>query len=123
MLKKNIINCSALLFMVVIINNVAIGCENHRKKQESTQVQEIVVLLKDHKFVPETTELISGKKYKLIIDNQDKEDEEFDSDDLGKEQFVKGGQKIILEIGPLEQGKYEFAGEMNKSAKGVIVVK
>ncbi|HBR69139.1 MAG TPA: cupredoxin domain-containing protein [Rhodospirillaceae bacterium] len=86
--------------------------------------EEFTIRIKDHKFIPETTEVPSGEKVKLVIVNEDPSPEEFESYELNREKIIKGGSKGIVFIGPLEPGEYPFFGEFNMdSAKGKIIAK
>jgi hypothetical protein len=59
---------------------------------------------------------------KLTVHNQDATAEEFESHKLNREKIVPAGAKVVIFIGPLKPGKYEFFGEYNEAtAKGVIV--
>ena len=59
---------------------------------------------------------------KLIIYNNDKTPEEFESYELNREKIIMGNSKSIVFIGPLEPGKYPFFGEFNiKTAQGIII--
>lgn len=87
-------------------------------------VEEITVVIKDHKFEPATVEVAPGAKVKLIIDNQDPTPEEFESHELNREKVIQGNSKGVVMIGPLEEGTYPFFGEFNQaSAQGQIIVK
>lgn len=82
------------------------------------------IKIKDHRFDPDTIEIPSDKKVKLIIINQDKTAEEFESDDLRREKMIPAGKEVTVLIGPLRPGTYKFVGEYNPStARGVVVVK
>jgi hypothetical protein len=86
--------------------------------------EEFTIVIKDHKFVPETTVIPADQKVKLIIDNQDTTPEEFESYELNREKIISGGKKGIVFVGPLKPGAYPFFGEFNMdTAKGQIVVK
>lgn len=81
-----------------------------------------MLTIKDHRF--QTTELSipSGKKVKLLIENQDGTPEEFDSYALNREKMIAGNSNAIIFIGPLTPGRYTFAGEFHAAtAQGVIV--
>ncbi len=85
---------------------------------------EFTLIIKDHKFVPETLEIPAGEKVKIVIDNQDTTPEEFESYELNREKIIPGNSKGIVFVGPLEPGSYPFFGEFNMdTAKGVILVK
>ncbi len=80
--------------------------------------------IKDHKFDPAIIEVKAGEKFKLIVKNNDKTAEEFESHDLRKEKMVRGGKQITFIIKPLKPGEYEFFGEFHmKTAQGKIVAK
>lgn len=86
-------------------------------------VPEYKITIKDHKFTPENLEIPADKKVKLIIDNQDKTAEEFESHDLNREKIIKGNRKGIIFVGPLKAGVYEYFGEFNPdTAQGTITV-
>ncbi len=88
------------------------------------QAGDYSLVIKDHKFSPETLEIPAGKKVKIIVDNQDPSAEEFESYELGREKVISGNSKGVIFIGPLDPGTYPFFGEFNaKTAKGAIVVK
>ena len=85
---------------------------------------DVAVTIKDHKFEPEVIEIAAGAEVKLLVTNADGTPEEFESQALGIEKVIPGGQKAEIKIGPLDAGSYEFVGEFHEdSAKGKIVVK
>jgi hypothetical protein len=84
---------------------------------------EIVLTLKDHRFTPTEVNAPAGQKLKLVIENQDATPEEFESYALNREKIVPGGGRIVVYVGPLKPGRYEFFGEFNAStARGWLVV-
>ncbi|MCH2546974.1 MAG: cupredoxin domain-containing protein [Alphaproteobacteria bacterium] len=86
--------------------------------------EEFTIVIKDHKFTPETLEVPTGKKIKLIVKNEDPTPEEFESHDLMREKIINGNSKGIVFIGPLEPGEYSYFGEFNMdTALGTIVAK
>ena len=79
------------------------------------------IVIKDHRFHPEELVVPTGKKIKLIVDNQDPTPEEFESYDLNREKIVGGNKKITVYIGPLKEGIYKYFGEFHEAtAQGVI---
>lgn len=83
---------------------------------------EYEILIKDHKFAPETIKVPAGKKIKLIVRNLDPTPEEFESHDLKREKIIAGNAKATIFVGPLEPGKYHFFGEFNMdSANGYVI--
>ena len=84
---------------------------------------EIVLTLKDHRFTPTEVNAPAGQKLKLVIENQDATPEEFESYALNREKIVPAGGRIVVYVGPLKPGRYEFFGEFNAStARGWLVV-
>ncbi len=82
------------------------------------------LVVKDHKFQPTEIEIPAGKKIALIVKNEDPTPEEFESVELRREKVIPGGEQIIVYIGPLKPGRYEFFGDFNPAtARGHIVVK
>lgn len=84
---------------------------------------EFQLALKNHLFYPAEIKIPENIKVKLIIHNQDKTPEEFDSFDLNREKVIFPEKKAVIFIGPLSPGRYEFFGEFNpNSAQGAIIV-
>ena len=87
-----------------------------------TKVFELVI--KDHKFSPETLQIPANEKVKLVIKNQDSSAEEFESNDFNREKVIAGNSEAVVFIDPLAAGEYKFFGEFNpKTAQGKLVVK
>jgi hypothetical protein len=80
--------------------------------------------LKDHRFTPQHITVPAGKKVKLVVTNADKEQEEFDSDDLHREKDLGPGETATIFIGPLKPGVYKFRGEYHPdTANGTVTAK
>lgn len=83
-----------------------------------------MLTIKDHRFNPAELEVAAGQKFKLVVKNEDSTPEEFESKALKREKIVAGKSQIILTIGPLDPGTYDFFGEFHEeSAKGRIIAK
>lgn len=81
------------------------------------------LVIKDHRFAPAELVVPAGQKVKLVVENQDPTPEEFESYALNREKIVPGNGKIVVFVGPLKPGRYEFFGEFNaKTARGWLVV-
>lgn len=81
------------------------------------------LVIKDHRFTPTELTVPAGRKVKLVVENQDPTPEEFESYSLNREKIVAGNGKIVVFVGPLKPGRYEFFGEFNaKTARGWLVV-
>lgn len=84
---------------------------------------ELKLTLKDHRFSPAELTAPAGQKLKLIVENQDATPEEFESYSLNREKIVPAGGRIVVYVGPLKPGRYEFFGDFNAStARGWLVV-
>ncbi len=84
---------------------------------------EYMLEIRDHLFYPAEIAIPAGQKVKLVIYNRDQTPEEFDSFDLNREKVIFPNNKVIIYIGPLPVGRYEFFGEYNpNSARGAVVV-
>jgi hypothetical protein len=84
---------------------------------------EIRLVIRDHRFTPSEVKAPAGQKVRLVIENQDPTPEEFESYALNREKIVPGGGKVVVFVGPLKPGRYEFFGEFNaKTARGWLVV-
>ena len=85
--------------------------------------EEYVLVIKEHKFIPECLKIPSGVKIRLLIENHDDETEEFESFDLRREKIIPANEKIIINIGPLDPGEYRFFGDFHsETAQGIIKV-
>ena len=87
------------------------------------EVKEYKIIIKNHKFIPQNLLVEAGRKFVLIIENQDTSVEEFESQDLDREKIIKGGKTIKINIDSLKIGTYKYFGEFHsKTAKGIITV-
>lgn len=99
----------------------AVGGVGHSARAEDNT---FVLTLQDHKFSTTRLELPAGVKIKLIVRNLDKTPEEFESVKLNREKVIPGGGEIVVFLGPLSSGTYDFFGEFHReTATGEIVVK
>lgn len=80
------------------------------------------LVLKDHKFEPATLTIPAGQKVVLHVKNEDAMPAEFESYDLNREKIVVGHGEILVYIGPLDPGKYEFFDDFHRdSTRGHII--
>jgi heme/copper-type cytochrome/quinol oxidase subunit 2 len=83
---------------------------------------EFLLVIKNHRFEPNTLKVPAGARVKLVVHNQDATPEEFESHSLNREKIVPAGSKVTIYIGPLKAGRYDFFGEYNPAtATGVVV--
>ena len=84
---------------------------------------EVALVIKNHRFEPAEVKVPAGQRVKLVVDNQDKSPEEFESKSLKREKVIPAGAKVPVLIGPLQPGRYPFYGEYHEAtARGVVVV-
>ena len=85
---------------------------------------ELHLVIKDHRFVPAELALPAGEKVRLIVENQDATPEEFESYDLNREKIVPANDRIVVFVGPLKSGRYQFFGDFHPTtARGWLVAK
>jgi hypothetical protein len=81
------------------------------------------VTIRNHGFEPSEFEVPAGQKIELHVSNADPSPAEFESAELHREKVVPGGQEIIVFIGPLRAGRYEFFDDFNPRARGHIIAR
>jgi hypothetical protein len=97
----------------------AIGCP-----RADAATPEFTLAIKDHRFAPAELVVPAGQKVRVIVENQDPTPEEFESYTLNREKVVVGNSRIVLFVGPLEPGRYEFFGDFNQAtARGWLVAR
>lgn len=80
------------------------------------------ITIKDHRFDPAELKVPAGKKIKLVVKNEDKTAEEFESHDLHREKIIAGGAEASFTLRPLDKGTYTFFGEFNpETAQGKLI--
>jgi plastocyanin len=83
---------------------------------------EALLVIKNNRFEPAELKVAAGQRVKLTVHNQDATAEEFESHSLNREKIVPPGGKVVVYVGPLQPGKYDFFGEYHEAtAKGVLV--
>jgi plastocyanin domain-containing protein len=81
-----------------------------------------LLVIKNHRFDPAEIKVPAGQRVRLTVHNQDPTPEEFESHKLNREKIIPPGGKVVIFIGPLKKGSYEFVGEYNEAtAKGVVI--
>jgi hypothetical protein len=86
------------------------------------QSTEFTIKIKDHRFTPAEMRVPANKQIKLVVVNEDRTPEEFESHELKREKVIPGNSRAQVFIGPLKPGRYPFFGEFHEAtAKGVIV--
>ena len=78
--------------------------------------------IKNRVFTAPALALPANTKVKLVVENQDSIPAEFESYDLSREVVVPGHSSIVVFIGPLSPGRYNFFNDFNHAAQGWVVV-
>jgi hypothetical protein len=85
-------------------------------------VAEVELVIRGHQFTPAEIRVPAGQRVRLLVHNQDAAPEEFESYSLNREKLVPAGAKVVVFIGPLTAGRYEFFGDFNPAtARGVVI--
>jgi plastocyanin len=72
-------------------------------------------------FVPAQLQVPAGQKIELHVKNADAAASEFESETLHREKVVPAGKEVVVYIGPLRAGTYEFFDDFNPKARGHII--
>src|SRR5271168_3951944 len=81
------------------------------------------ILLKNNQFVPSEVQIPAGVKVKLVVRNDNPTTSEFESTQFHREKVVTPGQEIIVFVGPLDPGRYEFFDDFHPQTRGHLIVK
>jgi len=83
----------------------------------------ISIVIKDHKFVPSEATAHAGQKIKITVRNEGTGSSEFESSDFHREKVVLAGNEVVLFVGPLDAGTYEFFDDFHPETRGHLTVK
>ena len=98
--------------LALIGGGAALGAEEARF--------ELTIL--DHRFEPAELTVPAGQRLVITVHNADSSPEEFESSALNVEKIVSAGRQVVVRVGPLAAGRYEFIGEFHReTAKGALV--
>jgi plastocyanin len=107
---------SKLIPAMVIVTGLAAASAVHAADPE------IALTIENNRFEPEEIKVKAGAPFVLVITNNDKGPEEFESRDLRIEKVIPGGKVMRLKMPALKPGSYGFVGEFHENtAKGRIV--
>ena len=90
---------------------------------EAEDAAPLTLVLTGHHFVPDKLVVPAHQKFKLMVQNADDTDDEFESFELNREILVNKGQTISVFLGPLEPGEYPVFDDFHQEARGVLVAK
>jgi hypothetical protein len=102
----------------------SVACLSLEMVAMASDPDQIILVIKDHRFTPAEFEIPAGEKRMLSIENKDPTAEEFESHTLHREKILPANSTTRVFIGPLKPGRYEFFGEFNDAtARGIVIVK
>jgi heme/copper-type cytochrome/quinol oxidase subunit 2 len=81
------------------------------------------IALKNGQFVPSQLQIPVGTKVKLLVSNDNATPSEFESHQFHREKVVAPGQQIVVFVGPLDPGTYEFFDDFHPQTRGHLIVK
>lgn len=87
--------------------------------QQATTVQ---ISIQNHRFQPAEITVPTGKPVTLRIKNLDSTPAEFESVSLRVEKVIAGKSKGVVNLRPLQPGRYKFMDDFNQQAQGTLVV-
>jgi hypothetical protein len=77
--------------------------------------------IQNRAFSPAELQVPAGQKIELHVKNADAAASEFESETLHREKVVPAGKEVVVYVGPLRAGTYEFFDDFNPKARGHIV--
>jgi plastocyanin len=84
--------------------------------------REIAVAIEGHRFIPVQITVAAGVPFVLLVKNEDRTAEEFESRELHVEKVVPAGKTVRIRIAALKKGTYPFFGDFHPTtAQGRIV--
>lgn len=89
----------------------------------AARADDYVITLKDHQFSPKELSIPAGQKVKVTVKNMDSSPAEFESHDLNREKVVSANSEVVIFVGPLNAGSYNYFDEFHPDAKGTITAK
>lgn len=89
---------------------------------QPAMADDVMIVIKDGKFVPMDVTIPAGSKVKIVVRNQDATLSEFESKQFHREKTVAPGEAIEVFVGPLDPGTYEFYDDRHRQNRGHLIV-
>jgi hypothetical protein len=84
---------------------------------------EYKLVIRNHQFVPSELKAPAKTKFKVLVTNEDPTPSEFESSDFNREKIVTPGSTVMVFVGPLGKGQYQFFDDFHQdTARGVLTV-
>jgi hypothetical protein len=81
------------------------------------------ISLQNDKFVPSELDVPAGQKIELHVKNERASASEFESFELRREKIVPAGEQVIVYVGPLRPGTYNFFDDFNPTTRGHLIAR
>jgi hypothetical protein len=108
-----------LMAVMMLATHAEVSAQTYTHDNDLT----VTLRIKNHMFVPAQLVVPANTRFRLLIVNEDKTAEEFESASLNREKVVMGESEAIIFLGPLAPGEYGFYGEFNpRTAYGKLIV-
>ena len=65
----------------------------------------------------------AGQKIELHVTNQRASASEFESFELRREKIVPAGEQVVVYVGPLRSGTYDFFDDFNPTTRGHLIAR
>jgi hypothetical protein len=113
-------NAKAKRVALALLTAILCGLGVTAQAQEAASVQ---ISIKDHRFAPAEIKAPANKPITLRVKNLDGTPAEFESVSLRVEKIIAGNSEGIINLRPLEPGRYQFFDDFNKATtQGALVV-
>jgi len=83
----------------------------------------VTLSISNGRFEPHEVTVPAGQKIELHVHNGDAKPVEFESAEMHREKVVLPGKDIVLYVGPLRAGRYDFFDDFNPGNRGTLVAK
>jgi hypothetical protein len=81
------------------------------------------ISIQNDKFVPSELDVPAGQKIELHVTNERASASEFESFQLRREKIVPAGEQVIVYVGPLRPGTYDFFDDFNPTTRGHLIAR
>ena len=81
------------------------------------------ITIRDNQFVPAELDVPAGQKIELHVKNERASASEFESFTLRREKIVPAGEQVIVYVGPLRPGTYDFFDDFNPTTRGHLTAR
>ena len=81
------------------------------------------ISIQNDRFVPSELDVPAGQKIELHVKNERASASEFESFELRREKIVPAGEQVIVYVGPLRPGTYDFFDDFNPTTRGHLTAR